>query len=132
MLTIAFEAIQAGTQISEALVDKLSATMDDHANHVAAHVAGQTTNPYSKKTLAESKCAENLKCLGSDKSEFKSWNDKLINALAQVLGKPWRTFMRNLNKTLDQDRKVLTQQEIMEIDGAANVNIGEEASESLF
>ena len=39
MLTIAFEAIQAGTRISEALVDKLSETMDDHANHIAAHVS---------------------------------------------------------------------------------------------
>ena len=114
-LTIAFEAIQASAQISQSLADKLAETMDDHANHVAAHVSGQAANPYSRKTLAESKCAENLRCLGSDKSEFKSWNDKLINALAQVLGKPWRTFMRNLNRVLDQDRKVLTEAELGEI-----------------
>merc|ERR1711951_68045 len=90
------------------------------------------SSKFGSKPLSESKCVGNLKNLGSDKSEFKFWNDKLINALAQTLGTPWRKFMRNLNKVLDQDRKVLTKQEIQEIDGAASVDLGEEASESLF
>merc|ERR1711951_99651 len=90
------------------------------------------SSKFGSKPLSESKCVGNLKNLGSDKSEFKFWNDKLINALAQTLGTPWRKFMRNLNKVLDQDRKVLTKQEIQEIDGAAGVEVGAEASESLF
>ena len=42
--------------------------------------------------------------LGSDKSEFKGWNEKFINAISQTLGTQWRKFMRNLNRTLDQER----------------------------
>ena len=61
-----------------------------------------------RKPLAESRCITSLKTLGSDKSEFKNWNEKLINAMTQSLGTPWRRFMRSLNKRMDQDRKVLT------------------------
>ena len=34
----------------------------------------------SRKPLSESRCVNSLKMLGSDKSEFKNWNEKLINA----------------------------------------------------
>merc|ERR1712240_221061 len=77
-------------------------------------------------------CIGNLKTLGSDKSEFKTWNGKFINAVAQTLGMPWRKYMRNLNRQLDQDRKVLTQDELNAIEGAAEIGDGDEASEGLF
>ena len=122
----AFQALEAQAAIAEKLVNSVGFVEEKVAHWES--VSGKS----GSKPLAESKCVGNLKNLGSDKSEFKSWNDKLINALAQTLGTPWRKFMRNLNKTLDQDRKVLTQQEIKDIDGAASVDIGAEASESLF
>ena len=43
-----------------------------------------------KKPLGESHCVSNLKVLGSDRAEFKVWNEKLINAMTQTLGRPWR------------------------------------------
>ena len=36
----------------------------------------QHTTHTTRKPLAESKCVSNLKVLGSDKSEFKNWNEK--------------------------------------------------------
>ena len=58
----------------------------------------------TRKQFAESRCVNNLKILGSDKSEFKNWNEKLINAMSQSLGGHWRQFMNNLKRALDQDR----------------------------
>ena len=122
----AFQAIEAQTAIAEKLVNSVGFVEEQVAHWESV------SRKFGSKPLAESKCVGNLKNLGSDKSELKSWNDKLINALAQTLGTPWRKFMRNLNKALDQDRKVLSQQEIKEIEGAASVSIGAEESESLF
>ena len=60
------------------------------------------------KPMYESKSIANLKVLASDKTGFKNWNEKLINATTQSLGPEWRKFMRALNERLDLDRKVLT------------------------
>ena len=78
----------------------------------------------------------NLRTLGSDKSEFRTWNSKLINAIASELGMPWRTFMSNLNRALDRDRKVLSNSELDEIEGAAdcvgNGQTGKQFNEVLY
>ena len=76
----------------------------------------------SRKPLSECRCMTNMKTLGSDKAEFKSWNEKFVNAVAQSLGTSWRKFLRNLNKALDQERRVLDDIDIALIDGAADVN----------
>ena len=55
----------------------------------------------------------NMKTLGSDKSEFKMWNDKLINAIAQVRGREWRMYLRELNQRLDKTRIPLNDQDLM-------------------
>ena len=123
----AFQAIEASAEISENMVKSIGAVEDKFENWESLPQFS-----YSQKPLSESKCISNLKCLGSDKAEFKAWNDKLINALAQTLGAPWRKFMKNLNKTLDQDRKVLTDEEIKGIEGASEVKVDEAASESMF
>ena len=52
------------------IVDSLEART--HSMEARAHS--------TRKPLAESKCVSNLKILSSDKSEFKNWNEKLINA----------------------------------------------------
>ena len=46
----------------------------------------QVRQGMQRKPMSESRCSSNLKVLGSDKSEFRSWNEKLINAAAQSLG----------------------------------------------
>ena len=122
----AFHAIEASAVISENLVRSVG-TLEDKMD---TWESVRSRHP-DKKPLSESKCVSNLKTLGSDKAEFKPWNDKLINALAQTLGTPWRRFMKNLNKTLDQDRKVLTSGEIEGIE-ASEVDVGSESSESIF
>ena len=64
-------------------------------HHMANQIAAITTNPVqSRRSISESKSIAALKILGSDKSEFKAWNEKLINALAQTLGTPWRKFIK--------------------------------------
>ena len=85
-----------------------------------------------RKPMSESRCVSSLKLLGSDKSEFKNWNEKLINTLSQSLGKPWRIFMENLNRKLDQDRKVLELDELNEIEGADLLEEHDSCSEDLY
>ena len=89
---------------------------------------------HSRKPLSECRCMTNLRTLGSDKTEFKSWNDKFVNAVAQSLGAPWRKFLRNLNRVLDQERKVLDDIDLAMIEGAANINhkSGDREVEDIF
>ena len=86
----------------------------------------------SRKPLSEYKGVNNIKVLGSNKSDFKSWNEKFINAIAQGAGAPWRKFMNNLDKKLDQDKKTLTNQELDNIDGAADITNKKDANEELY
>ena len=83
----------------------LTTTIEASLQQTARHHNG-------RKPLSESKCISNLKVLGSDKSEFKNWNEKLINAISQSFGVSWRAFMKNLNCRLDQDRKVLSPEQL--------------------
>ena len=87
-VVLSFNAIEQKTQTIESTVNQVN----------------QANQMRQRKPMSESRCISNLKMLGSDKAEFKSWNEKLINAAAQSLGTPWRKNMRNLNKALDQDR----------------------------
>ena len=123
----AFQAIEATAEISERIVMSVGALEDKVGTWETA-----ATHSHGRKPLSESKCVGNLKSLGSDKAEFKSWNDKLINAIAQTLGTEWRKFMRHLNRALDQDRKVLAKEELDRIGGAAEVDLGRASSENLF
>ena len=84
------------------------------------------------RSLADSKCVGNLRTLGSDKAEFKLWNDRFINAVAQTLGTSWRKYMRNINRQLDTDRRVLKEEELNRIEGAEEIGNGIEASENLY
>ena len=66
------------------------------------------------------------------KSEFCAWKDKLINAMAQMLGLQWRVFMRNLGLELDRNRKVLSTEQLNRIDGAANLGDAAYVNENLY
>ena len=94
----AFQAIEAATEISERIVMSVGALEDKVETWETA-----TRRPQGEKPLSESKCVGNLKSLGSDKAEFKSWNDKLINAMAQALGTGWRKFILNSLTTRTKD-----------------------------
>ena len=85
-----------------------------------------------RTNLGESKCVSSLKILGSDKADFKNWNEKLINAIAQVLGTEWRKFLKNLNEKLDQDRKVIGKLALSDISGAENLENMDQANEDMF
>ena len=120
-----------------ASVEDKTATMGTAATHAMAtleRTAAQATPLERKrKSLAESKCIGNMKTLCSDKAEFRMWNEKFINAIAQILGTSWRKYMRNLNRQLDQDRRVLTKEELSKIEGIAEIgNYCDEASEGLY
>ena len=57
----------------------------------AAALSQQTTGLMGRP-LSELKCVANIKPLTSDKSEFRLWNDKFVNAVVQGLGPDWRPF----------------------------------------
>ena len=40
--------------------------------------------------------------------------------------------MKNLNKALDQERKVIAKEDVIKIEGAAQVDLGTKSSENLF
>ena len=70
-----------------AVVESLSTSHEAIDNRLATAEGtigqwGQQGSSQSRKPLSESRCVGNLKILGSDKSEFKNWNEKLINAIA--------------------------------------------------
>ena len=77
---------------SAAIFEKITLALDnlDRSNRMG-HIPG------GRKPLSESRCVNSLKILGSDKLEFKNWNEKLINATSQTFGTNWRKFMKNLN-----------------------------------
>ena len=85
-----------------------------------------------RKPLSESRCVNSLKTLGSDKLEFKNWNEKLINATSQTFGTHWRKFMKSLNQKLDQDRKVLDDVDVDLLDGAGQLDDLKRLSEELY
>ena len=72
------------------------------------------------------------KTLGSDKLEFKNWNEKFINATAQTFGMHWRTFMKSLNRKLDQERKVLDDMDVELLDGADEFDDIKRISEDVY
>ena len=127
-------------------IEAIGTTVDQHSSVIAQvhqqinQVSAQqqimqqqqmTAPPHSagRKPLAESKCISNLKILGSDKSEFKNWNEKLINATTQTFGSEWRKFMKELNEKLDIDRKVLSDVEINALPSALQVTDPDKCSE---
>ena len=74
------------------IFEDMNAAIESAETAIAEGESRVTTS--HRKPLSESKCVSNLKILGSDKSEFKNWNEKFINALSQSLGRTWRTFMK--------------------------------------
>ena len=77
-------ANEALAEIAEKVIMSI-ATLEDKMATLESIAAREAPLGNRKRPLAESKCIGNLKTLGSDKSEFKVWSDKFINAVAQSL-----------------------------------------------
>ena len=103
--TFSEHVVQFGRNVAKS-IEVLSALQQQWIAQIS------TNSTHTKRSISESKSIASLKILGSQKAEFKAWNEKLINALAQTLGTPWRKFIKELNEHLDQTRKVLTNQEL--------------------
>ena len=111
-----------------ATLEKIAITLDT----VNRAVGDRSANPHGRKPLAESRCINSLETLGSNKLEFKNWNEKFINATAQTFGTPWRTFMKNLNRKLDQDSKVLDELDLDLLEGANELEDIKRISEDIY
>ena len=117
-LIMSVSAVENRVAALEGTAIRAMTTMQATVQAAAAH---STPIERKRKSLAESKCIGNMRTLGSDKAEFRMWNEKFINAIAQVLGTPWRVYIRNLNRKLDQIRTVLTDDELVQIEGAQEI-----------
>ena len=128
----AFASMVEAHRATLGLLQQVLFAINTMAGFIRQPQAPQEFQQFPPKPLSESKCVSNLKTLGSDKSEFKSWNEKFINAISQTLGSKWRKFMRNLNRVLDQERKTLTTEELNGIEGAQELGDADTAAEGLY
>ena len=70
--------------MSVTAVENRMAALEITTAQAMSTMAQTTPIERKRKSLAESKCVGNMKTLGSDKAEFRMWNEKFINAIAQV------------------------------------------------
>ena len=65
----------------------------------------QSRGYHSGKPLSEFKSFQNLKALGSDKEQFRVWNDRFQGALSQARGAAARHYLTALCGDMDVNRK---------------------------
>ena len=115
------------------LIGMHKATLAHASSSVAAFAAIDNTLAVMKgaidaltqsraQRLSESRCISSLKTLSSNKEHFKSWHEKLINAIAQTFATKWRKSVENLDSKLDQDERFLTDAQLHEIVGYADAH----------
>ena len=127
------ERVTTQQELFESLLQLSRCTVAGMELMAVPHASGDPTSGYlGRKTMGECRSVQSLKVLGSDKSEFKSWNDKLLNIMAQCLGKKWRTYMLDLNKQLDVRQKVLDEDDLELLDGYEELGDVDQASENLY
>ena len=130
-LLSATRAAQSADDAYRSLVQLQDVTLQSF-KHIAIVMESKPYRQSGSRSMAESKIINNLKTLSSDKTEFRNWNDKLVNAMSLVLGTGWRTFMINLDRKLDENRKILDKDELNAIEGAQNLSSVAEASSDLY
>ena len=67
-------------------------------------------HPGCSKPVSEFKAVQQLKAFAGDRSKFREWNEKLLNALAQV-NSGYRQALKNLNNKLDTTGGMLDEDE---------------------
>ena len=78
-------AAQSADDAYRSLVQLQDVTLQS-LKHIAIIMESKTYRQSGSRSMAESKIINNLKTLSSDKTEFRNWNDKLVNAMSLVLG----------------------------------------------
>ena len=80
-------------------------------NDKVAHMQGLIDNnnnrnaPHRRHGILESKSVSNMKSLGSDKTGFRMWNEKLINIVSQI--RPGsRRFFAAISEYIDRDNDI--------------------------
>ena len=74
----------------------------EHANLNFAQTRFKGGTPTDfKKPVSDMKVIDRLKILGEDKTKFREWNDKLINALGQCYKGSIRELFEAVNKSMD-------------------------------
>ena len=97
-----FEAMHSSLDDSNmALTARVSLLETAASNAAAAAASGHL----GRRVLSESRCVASLKTLGSQKEDFKNWNEKLINATAQTFGPDWRKFMKKIKQSTRPGQK---------------------------
>jgi hypothetical protein len=77
----------------------------------SGNVGGQ---PFVPKAASEHKAIQSIKTLGSDKTGFRQWNQKVINAVTQIHTGA-RGFFEALQLKLDTARGIFTDKEVYEL-----------------
>ena len=88
-------------------------------------VESATANRYNQrvKLASEHRAISDLEVLASDRSEFRHWNELLVNALSQVQPAT-RDFTKAVKKVLDRTRTAVTDDQIKEMATDHNIDIG--------
>ena len=94
----------AGTP-EEKLIEMVSAmgNMFEMTKSLACVVESLPGGGGRGRPLSENKSVSNLKMLGSNREEYKEWNDKLINSISMIKGTKYRNFLIGINRGLDID-----------------------------
>ena len=113
----------AGTQAEafEGMLGTLEASIaasEKVAEHLVMYQSEQQERYVGggKGRLIECRAMSQIKVLATDKSVYKQWNERLISTMACLMGRCWRFFLFALNKKLDEKNKVLTKEELQDMD----------------
>ena len=107
ILAEAFKALLTYVDDATLSFAKIDKTVTEHGASLSLLAQLRST-----RKLSESRCITNLKALTSNKQEFRSWHEKFVNAVSQVFGTQFRKFTEELNSKLDQDKKLLSDDEL--------------------
>ena len=109
------EAIKSISEMELTVIKDALRKVEHDIRATAANTAGMTFNPGSfgsqwtggkwAKSAMEHKAIVNIKELGNDKSGFRQWYDKFVNALAQV-NREYRVAIQTVVKAIEKEEKL--------------------------
>ena len=126
------QRVRAAANPDEALqgvlltLDGTLTALETTASHAAVERKTKRVN------IADNKGIHAIKMLGSDREGFKMWNKKLVNNLANAVGKNWRNYLKVLNEKLDGAAKELTEEQLKDLDGYEELEEKDYADEIMW
>eukprot|EP00959_Pyramimonas_sp_CCMP1952_P461240 9481258-Pyramimonas_sp.AAC.5 len=95
--------LETNSEVQEKLLEKFGQLTE-------AVKGGNGTKHGSSKPISEYKALQALKTFNGERAKFRDWNDKLLNALAQV--KPsYRPALKMLSKKLETLEGVIPEED---------------------